>query len=323
MDDGKRTNTSDIWSFTTKDRPGFKPQITIENPKNGLYFRDKKLFTLSDNLTLVLGWIDMQVNASDQGELGKIFGFVAGRKELEFRHLTMRVTLLKNRRILKEYDFFLNRILSRREGKDKSLFSQSFGALKRYQKENLVFTKEIEMGENPNDRRSFSSKILERNVFFIGDLHLDHYNIIKYCNRPFERISEMNNTILKRWNETVGKDDVVYFLGDLTFGRGNRVTDYWLNKLNGEIVVIKGNHDETRREFFPRLIIHYNGRKFLLTHDPEYIPSWWDGWSIHGHKHNNDLKNYPLINRENKTINVSAELLNYKPFSLQNVLSKL
>lgn len=55
--------------------------------------------------------------ASNQKELGKIFGFVAGRKELEFRHVAMRATLLKNRKILREYNFFLDRTLTRREAK--------------------------------------------------------------------------------------------------------------------------------------------------------------------------------------------------------------
>ncbi len=262
--------------------------------------------------------------APDQKKLGKIFGHVAGRKELEFRHLAMRATLLKNRKILREYDFFLDRTLTRSEGKDDDLLSESFEAMEKYRKENLVFTEEARVGEVPtDDTASTPSENLEERVFFIGDLHLDHYNIIRYCDRPFDKISEMNDTILKRWNEAVDENDVVYFLGDLTFGRGGRITDYWLDKLNGNIVVIKGNHDETRREFLERLILHHDDGKFLLTHGPDYIPSWWDGWAIHGHKHNNDLDNYPLVNEDKKTINVGAELLDYRPISLRDLLSKI
>lgn len=262
--------------------------------------------------------------ASNQKELGKIFGFIAGRKELEFRHLVMRVTLLKNRKILREYDFFLDKNLKRGEAKNDDLLSNSFEALKNYRKENLVFTPETEIGEiKTQEVTSLSSEDVEDRVFFIGDLHLDHYNIIRYCDRPFDKISQMNDTILKRWNRTVCENDIVYFLGDLTFGRGNRITDYWLKKLNGNIVVIKGNHDETRREFLSRLLLHYKDKKFLLTHNPDYIPSWWDGWAIHGHKHNNDLENYPLVNGEENTINVGAEMLDYKPISLNELLSKI
>ena len=58
-----------------------------------------------------------------------------------------------------------------------------------------------------------------------------------------------------------------------------------------------------------------------LVHDPVNLPIKWDDWVIHGHKHNNDMKNYPFINGENKTINVSAELLNYKPVDLDFLIS--
>jgi len=70
-------------------------------------------------------------------------------------------------------------------------------------------------------------------IFFTGDLHLDHANIIKYCKRPFSDVEEMNRTLISNWNNTIGKKDTVYFLGDLAFGRGSRTTDYWLEKLNG------------------------------------------------------------------------------------------
>ena len=264
--------------------------------------------------------------APNQKKLGKIFDYVAGRKELEFRHLAMRATLLKNRKILREYDFFLDRTLTRREGKDDDLLSKSFDKLKEYQKENLVFTKEAKMGEIPNDDSGFSIKEnLEERVFFMSDLHFSHYNIIQHCDRPFDTVSEMNNTILKNWNNTVEKDDIVYYLGNLAypFTSNSRVIDYWLDKLNGNIVFIRGDQDQARKEFFSGLVLHHKNKKFLLTHNPDYIPSWWKDWAIHGNKHNNDLENYPLINEGEKTINVSAELLDYKPISLKDLLDKM
>ena len=62
------------------------------------------------------------------------------------------------------------------------------------------------------------------------------------------------------------------------------------------------------------------GREFLLLHDPKDVPDGWRGWVIHGHKHNNDTQHYPLVNQDRRTINVGAELLDYKPLPLQELL---
>jgi len=55
------------------------------------------------------------------------------------------------------------------------------------------------------------------NHWFTADFHLGHANIIKYCERPFRNVLEMNRTIIKKHNERVKKDDIVYFLGDFCF----------------------------------------------------------------------------------------------------------
>lgn len=145
--------------------------------------------------------------------------------------------------------------------------------------------------------------------FFISDLHLDHQNIIKYCNRPFTSVGEMNRILVENWNETVNKNDIVFFLGDLAFGRNPLK---WLEVLNGNVVFIKGSHDFFG---FSSLVLNVGFNKFLLIHNP-YNANGWRDWIIHGHIHNNDLINYPFINKDKKTINVSAELVGYKPISL-------
>lgn len=156
--------------------------------------------------------------------------------------------------------------------------------------------------------------------FFIGDLHLDHGNIIRYCNRPFGSVGEMNRSITDNWNRTVGKDDTVYFLGDMCYGRGSRGIDYWIRQLNGNIVFIRGYHDRSSEvRFHDSLILERGGQRLLLVHDPKNAPAGWDGWIIHGHTHNN-LPEYPLVNRERRTVNVGAELLCYKPISLKGIL---
>jgi len=157
-------------------------------------------------------------------------------------------------------------------------------------------------------------------IFVTADLHLGHNNIIKYCNRPFTSIKSMNSTLIKNWNRTVGINDIVYFLGDLGYNRGKLSTDYWLNKLNGRIIFIKGNHDSSRNiKFLSRKLLVNRGNIFLLVHNPMDIPKSWKRWSIHGHVHNNDMVKFPFINRKRKTINVSTELTGYRPVEMTRI----
>lgn len=55
-------------------------------------------------------------------------------------------------------------------------------------------------------------------IYYISDLHFGHSNIIRFDNRPFSNVQEMEETIVKNWNERVAKDDVVYILGDFCWG---------------------------------------------------------------------------------------------------------
>ena len=139
-------------------------------------------------------------------------------------------------------------------------------------------------------------------TWLISDLHFDHTNIIHYCSRPFANAEEMNKVLLNNWNGLVSPDDEAYFLGDMTFGRGSRPPSFWLSQLHGNIHYIRGNHDQEKIMTKDKEYLEHASRKFLLIHDPEKKPGSWKGWTIHGHKHNNDLKNYPFINGERKTI---------------------
>ena len=135
----------------------------------------------------------------------------------------------------------------------------------------------------------------------------------------------MNRILINNWNKTINKNDIVFFLGDLAFGRNKGKMHYWLKKLIGNIYFIRGNHDKGNLKnilFFDSCIIQYKGREFCLIHDPKKEMNWND-WIIHSHTHNNNLEMYPFINKKNKTINVGVELTNYKPISLAYILDSI
>jgi len=182
----------------------------------------------------------------------------------------------------------------------------------------------------------------QHDIYLISDTHFDepwfscHRGLGRHCGFsrpcwfsgdqwfysrcPFNDTAEMNKILVDNWNNTVRKDDTVYFLGD--WSDSNRW--YWRDKkLNGKLISIKGNHDlGTRAEY--TTILKTAKREYLLVHNPFY-GRHYPGWVIHGHYHNNDFYNYPFINGYSKTkngdykprtINVSVEVIGYKPISI-------
>jgi calcineurin-like phosphoesterase family protein len=67
------------------------------------------------------------------------------------------------------------------------------------------------------------------------------------------------------------------------------------------------------------LLMQYRGVRFLFIHDPEELARPFDGWVIHGHVHNRDPSRYPFFNPVSRMINVSAEMIGYRPISLTEI----
>lgn len=81
-----------------------------------------------------------------------------------------------------------------------------------------------------------------KQIFFTSDLHFRHGNIIKFCNRPFSSIQEMDDQLIQNWNNKVIENDIVFILGDFAFANKNKWRSI-LNILNGSKYLILGNHD--------------------------------------------------------------------------------
>jgi len=172
-------------------------------------------------------------------------------------------------------------------------------------------------------------------VYLIADTHFGRGTVISRGNRPFSGVEEMDAAMLENWNNAVKDEDTVYFLGDFTDHDCNKAM-HWLNRLKGRIVFIQGNHDELGSPTCKgdwengriiayasteKIVLRYNGREFLLIHNPNSSEDW-NGWKIHGHTHIDDPE-YSLINSEKKTMNVGADLVNYTPVEIDVLLGNL
>ena len=85
-------------------------------------------------------------------------------------------------------------------------------------------------------------KFPAEHTFFTSDTHFNHANIIHYCNRPFKNAEQMNETLIANWNCVITPDDTVFHLGDFCLGGAAEWTKI-LDRLNGKIYLILGNHD--------------------------------------------------------------------------------
>lgn len=157
--------------------------------------------------------------------------------------------------------------------------------------------------------------------YLISDTHFDHENIIEYENRPFDNMHEMNSELIKSWNETVSPSDVVIHMGDFSMAKQER-TEEIISKLNGNIILLRGNHDQgTISEYtFPypyveSMTTQHKGYKYYCCHRKDDIPSYWKHWKLVGHQHSN----IPFIDYKNKVINLSVEVIDYKPLSFEKL----
>lgn len=156
-----------------------------------------------------------------------------------------------------------------------------------------------------------------------------HRNVIQYCDRPFTDVLEMNEWMIEQWNKTIGKDDIVYIVGDFAINF-NKATKEIFHRLNGNLILIVGNHDapfyylvgraSNKRKYYQKYldlgwktfkleeqITLKSGVPLLLSHLPyaimsnyddrylEYRPKNYGLILAHGHQHGKYKKNGTCI----------------------------
>ena len=182
-------------------------------------------------------------------------------------------------------------------------------------------------------------------IFFTGDLHFGHENVIEFDHRPFRTVEEMDAELIRRWNAKVGKGDLVYVLGDMIWKTRNGEAASLIQSLNGQIILIKGNHDrflhdaEAKaslaglKDYDDICVTLEDGTKkrCILSHYfiPMYQGHRYQGIHLHAHSHFTDEADYEVdfaekLNAEgikNEIYNVGCMYWNYEPVTLDEILA--
>jgi len=172
-------------------------------------------------------------------------------------------------------------------------------------------------------------------VFLVSDTHFGHMGVCRFMRadgvtklRPFENSDEMDEFMVKAWNEKVKPADKVYHLGDVVI---NRKSLGIMRRLNGDKVLIRGNHDIFRddeyREHFRELRAYHVMNGMILSHIPIHEESLGRfGVNIHGHLHANRVMKYGL--RSERVIdaryhNVCVETTDFAPILFEDVIKRI
>jgi calcineurin-like phosphoesterase family protein len=173
-------------------------------------------------------------------------------------------------------------------------------------------------------------------IFLVSDTHFGHTGVCKFTRndgvtklRPWDNADEMDEEMIKRWNETVRPNDKVYHLGDVVINRKALKT---LHRLNGDKVLIRGNHDIFRddeyRLFFRELRAYHVMNGMILSHIPIHTESLGRfGTNIHGHLHANRVmiqkhaKATPEIDPRYHC--VCVEQTDFRPILFEDVIKRI
>ena len=130
-------------------------------------------------------------------------------------------------------------------------------------------------------------------LFLTSDSHLGHFNICKYCHRPFQSRSEMDQTLIKNWNAVVPEDGIVVHCGDFMLPHNEDIKEYnkYLNQLHGRVLLLRGNHDIASLDWVSdkliavrdQAMIVVDGVKIFAQHYP--CAAFNGDYHVYGHIH--------------------------------------
>lgn len=176
-----------------------------------------------------------------------------------------------------------------------------------------------------------------RLIYYISDTHFRDKKIFDKCNRPFDSVEDMEKQVIKRWNNKINDEDIVYVLGDI--GQDEDISTISIFKtLKGHKHLIVGNHDHQMLEEIRNSNV-FESIKFIdLITDDDYkvcichypLMDWMefnrDGLLVYGHIHNKTEKNgyaYKLMKeyyKDLKAFNAGVDVIGFEPRTLKELM---
>lgn len=171
-------------------------------------------------------------------------------------------------------------------------------------------------------------------TYYIADPHFGHANIIRFENRPFESVEEMDAWLVEAWNARVGDDDDVYIVGDFAYRSATSVKSI-VEKLHSRKHLVIGNHDaKWMRTFKPEdhfvemghalYNVDEKNRRVWMCHYPCMT---WPGahyeasYHVYGHIHGSKPESFwPLLSTYDRALNAGVEVNGYMPVTLEELI---
>lgn len=172
--------------------------------------------------------------------------------------------------------------------------------------------------------------------FYTADLHLGHHGILRHCaaTRPFDTVEAMDAEIIRRINERVEKQDLLYIVGDLAVSSDAEYVRHLFNETNGRKILVIGNHDldnkgrvnrflrdlpwdqppthavETTDEGCRIYLHHYGCRTWPAAHHGSY--------HLYGHSHGN----LPPFGRS-RDVGIDCPDMRFAPMTFKEIKESL
>lgn len=175
-------------------------------------------------------------------------------------------------------------------------------------------------------------------IYFTSDTHFGHRHAIKFDNRPFSSVEEMDQVMMDKWNAKVQPEDTVYVLGDVSWHSEERSCEL-VNSLHGQKILVRGNHDRVHGRFkncFEKIvqyeeIVLPQGRHVVLCHYPIlfFNRRHYGSYMFYGHVHNS--QEYALVEQQRAQIeslghpcnafNVGVMVQGYEPVTFDEIVA--
>lgn len=154
------------------------------------------------------------------------------------------------------------------------------------------------------------------NYFFSADWHVGHHNVIKYSNRPFSNVDDMNHALITNYNSMVSDNDYFIHAGDFTLVAQAAYANDIIRQLNGQKLFLIGSHDYWMHgKGLQMWEGNIEGQYVVANHYPMY--SWprshYGSLLLHGHHHG-------TFDAPCKALDIGVDTNNFFPYSFDKII---